>query len=240
MYRSFRINPPFFEIGPKAYLYGEDALALAMHADRLSVKYRVQVIFTPQYVDIPTLAHQVENIYIFAQHMDSLPVGRGVGSVLPEALKAAGASGVLLNHAEKPLSLAEIEQTIQRADQVGLATLVCAGTIENAADIARLAPNILLAESPALIGAGRRQADDQQAIAQINRVVWEINPEIYVMHSAGISNGKDVYQVIAAGAQATGSTSGIIKAPDPFQMLEEMLAAVRLAWDDTHPITHGD
>ncbi len=54
------------------------------------------------------------------------------------------------------------------------------------------------------------------------------------MHSAGISSGEDVYQVIAAGAQATGSTSGIIKASDPYHMLEEMIASVRRAWDITH------
>ena len=35
----------------------------------------------------------------FAQHMDYLPVGRGLGSV-SEAVKAAGAVGVMLNHAE--------------------------------------------------------------------------------------------------------------------------------------------
>jgi len=234
MYRGFTIDPPFFEIGPKAFLYGEDVLALAMHADQVSEKYSVQVIFTPQYVDIPILAHQVKNIFIFAQHMDYLPVGRGVGSVLPEAVKAAGAAGVLLNHAEKPLSLEEIERTIRRADEVGLGTLVCADGFENAAAVARLSPNILLAESPRLIGIGKRDDDDQQAISKINQIVWDIDPGIRVMHSAGISSGEDVYQVIAAGAQATGSTSGIIKASDPYHMLEEMIASVRRAWDVTH------
>ena len=81
MYRGITITPPFFEIGPKAYLYGKDVLKLARHADRLSAKYCVQVIFTPQYVDIPILARAVKNLLIFAQHMDSLPVGRGIGSV---------------------------------------------------------------------------------------------------------------------------------------------------------------
>jgi triosephosphate isomerase len=33
--------------------------------------------------------------------MDPLPIGKGNGTVLPEAVKAAGAVGVLLNHAEK-------------------------------------------------------------------------------------------------------------------------------------------
>ena len=234
MYRGFIIDPSFFEIGPKAFLYGEEVLALAMHADQVSEKYHVQVIFTPQYVDIPILARQVKNIFIFAKHMDYLPVGRGVGSVLPEAVKAAGASGVLLNHAEKPLSLEEIERTIWRADEVGLGTLGCADGFENAAAVARLSPNILLAERPRLIGIGKRDVDDQQAISKINQIVWDIDPDIRVMHRTGVSNGEGMSQVIAAGAQATGSTSGIIKASDPYQMLEEMIASVRQAWDKKH------
>lgn len=234
MYKGLIIDPPFFEIGPKAYLYGREALALAKHADKISKKYNVRIIFTPQYVDIPILANETENLLIFAQHMDSLVVGRGIGSVLPEAIKAAGASGVLLNHSERPLSMAEIERTIKRADEVGLASMVCADTLENVAAIARLAPNILLAETAELIGTGKREAEDQSAIPKINDVVWKINPDIRVLHGAGISNGQDVFNIIALGAQGTGSTSGIIKSPDPFNMVEEMIRSVREAWDMTH------
>jgi triosephosphate isomerase len=234
MYRGLRITPPFFEVGPKAYLYGQQALRLAQFADNLSQKYDVQIIFTPQYVDIPLLAEETEHILVFAQHMDSVKVGRGVGSVLPEAVRAAGAAGVLLNHAEKPLSLDEIEATVQRADEVGLATMVCGSTPEEVASIARLQPNIVLAESPALIGGGKRDNDDQLVIAQANEIVWNINPEIRVLHGAGISCGQDVYNIILSGAQGTGSTSGILLAPDPYQMLEEMIGCVRAAWDKIH------
>jgi triosephosphate isomerase len=83
-----------------------------------------------------------------------------------------------------------------------------------------------------LIGVGKRQAQDQLAIGKINELVWKINPEIRVLHGAGISCGRDVYEIIAAGAQATGSTSGIILAKDPFAMLEEMICSVRAAWDE--------
>ena len=234
MYRGIEITPPFFEIGPKAYLFGQGVLALARHADKISCKYDVRIIFTPQYVDIPLLAKETEHLLVFAQHMDSLPVGRGVGSVLPEAVKAAGAVGVLLNHAEKPISLQEIGRTIRRADEVGLASMVCAGTLENVAAVAHLEPNIVLAETPELIGVGERGAADLQIVPKINQIVWDINPQIRVLHGAGISTGRDVYEIISLGAQAAGSTSGIIKAPDPFLMLEEMISSVRKAWDETH------
>ncbi|MCJ7533739.1 MAG: triose-phosphate isomerase [Anaerolineales bacterium] len=233
MYAGLKITPPFFEIGPKAYLYGKEVLILAQHADNISRKYDVQIIFTPQYVDIPILACETENILVFAQHMDSLKVGRGVGSVLPEAVKAAGAVGVLLNHVEKRLSMDELERTIKRADEVELATMVCADNLEDAAAIARMEPNIIIAESPELIGVGKRDMNDQLAIAKINHIIWEINPEIRVLHGAGISCGQDVYDIVASGAQGAGSTSGIIKANDPFGMLEEMIRCVREAWDKT-------
>jgi triosephosphate isomerase len=234
LYKGFSIEPPFFEIGPKAYLYGEGALKLAQQAERMGKKYDVRIIFTPQYTDIPLIAQNTRRLLVFAQHMDSIPIGRGIGTVLPEAVKAAGAVGVLLNHAEKPLSLDEIERTIRRADEVGLASMVCAAGDEEAAKIARMQPNILLAESPELIGVGVRRPEDVLAIPRINEIVWKINPEIRVLHGAGISNGKDVYKIILAGAQATGSTSGIIKAPNPEQMVEEMIRSVREAWDARH------
>ncbi len=239
MYQGLTITPPFFEIGPKAYLYGEKMLALAKHADALSEKFQVQIIVTPQCVDIRLLAQEMKRALIFAQHMDALGVGRGVGSVLPEAVKAAGATGVLLNHAEKKLPLDVLQRTIKRADDVGLATIVCADNLEDAAVIARMEPNIIIAESPQQIGTGKRGDDDQQAITQINQIVWDINSQIRVLHGAGISCGQDVYNVIAGGAQGTGSTSGIILAKDPFAMLEEMISAVRAAWDMRRVIDAG-
>lgn len=234
MYRGLQITPPFFEIGPKAYLYGREVLALAKHADAMSEKYAVQIIFTPQYVDIPLLAHEMKRVLVFAQHMDSLEVGRGIGSVLPEAVKAAGAAGVLLNHVEKRLSMDELRRTMKRADEVELATMVCADNLEDAEVIARMQPNIIIVESPELIGVGKRADGDQEAIVKINQTIWNINPEIKILHGAGISCGQDVYEIISAGAQGAGSTSGIIKANDPFAMLEEMIRSVRAAWDKTH------
>lgn len=232
MYKGCKIKPPFFEIGPKAYLYGEKMLALAKVIDKTAMKYDVDVIVTPQYTDISLLANNTERIFVFAQHMDFLPVGRGLGSVLPEAVKAAGAVGVMLNHAEKPLTLDAIEKTIKRADEVGLATIVCADTVEDLSKIAHLSPNMLVAEPTELIGTGTTA--DKNYVVETIETVRKINSDIMVLQGAGISNGKDVYNTIALGAEATGSTSGIFKAADPYAMVEEMLFNLRKAWDDLH------
>jgi len=52
----------------------------------------------------------------------------------------------MLNHAEKPLTLEEIGKTIKRADEVGLGTIVCADTVEDVKAIAKMAPNLIVAE----------------------------------------------------------------------------------------------
>ena len=238
MYRGVDIRPPFFEVGPKAYAFGPDVLDLARHADALSAEYGVQVIFTPQYVDIPVIAREVRHVLVFAQHMDSLPRGRGQGSVLPEALEAAGADGVMLNHVERRLSREELTRTIGRADEVGLATMVCADDADDAVDIARLGPNIIIVESPALIGSRTVGAEGRASVAETDAVIGRVQPDIRILHGAGISNAQDVYDVIAAGAQATGSSSAIFDADDPTSMLEAMIKAVRAAWDSTHQ-DHG-
>ena len=232
MYKEFKIKPPFFEVGPKAIIYGEEMLALAKVIDKTAMKYDVDVIVTPQYTDIKLLADNTERIFVFAQHMDSLVPGRGLGSVLPEAVKEAGAKGVMLNHAEKPLTLEEIEKTIKRADEVGLATIVCADTVEDVKAIAKMGPNLIVAEPTELIGTGT--TSDSNYVIETITTVNEINPDIMVLQGAGISNGQDVYNTIKLGAQATGSTSGILKADDPYAMVEEMLFNLRKAWDELH------
>ena len=232
MYKGLLVKPPFFEVGPKAFMYGDRILKLALAADKASKKYDVRIIFTPQYTDIRMLAEATQRLLVFAQHMDPLLVGRGLGSVLPEAVKAAGAVGVMLNHAEKPMGISDLNKAIKRADEVGLATIVCADTIEEAQAIAHLSPNIIVAEPTELIGTGR--PSDRKYIMETTSAIKNINPEIQVLQGAGISNGRDVYNVIKAGADATGTTSGIMKAADPEAMLDEMIHAVRTAWDELH------
>lgn len=239
MVPGFDLPVPFFELGPKVYIFGDPVLALARFADAISAKYAVPIILTPQYVDIPLIAQETSNLLIFAQHMDPLHTGRGVGGILPEAIKAAGAVGTMLNHAEKPLQPELLAQSMQRAEEIGLATMVCAGSLEEVELVCRMNPDILIAEAPELIGTGTRDANYQETIETINRLAWSINPGIRILHAAGISSGKDVYETIASGAQATGSSSGVLKAPDPFAMLEEMIRSVREAWDDIHASAQG-
>lgn len=234
MHQRNVIRAPFFEIGPKSYLYGDDILALAQMADKASAKYDVDIIFTTPLLDIRRVVENTKRIHVFAPHMDPIPIGRGLADVLPESVKAAGAEGVMLNHCEKPVSLPVLCQTIRRAKELGLLTIVCADSIAEAKAIACLGPDIIVPEPSELIGTG--QTSDMEYVLTSIQAIKSINPEILVLQGAGISSGRDVYKVIRAGAEATGTSSGIVKAPDRAAMVDEMIGAVRRAWDERHAL----
>lgn len=233
MVKDYHISTPFFEFGPKAYLYGEELLALMKKIDEFAQKYDMDVLADVQTTDLRLIAENTsDRIHVYAQHMDSIPVGRGMGTILPEAVKATGAVGVMLNHAECKLTLDELREAVKRADEVGLATIVCADTEDEIRAVAEMNPNIVVAEPSELIGTGI--AVGREYVDACIKLVKSVNPEIMVLPSAGISCGQDCYNIIKAGAEASGSSSGICKAADPAAMAEEMMAAVRAAYDELH------
>ena len=232
MIKNFKLKAPFFEIGPKCYLWGDDVLALAKAADEASKKYDVDIIFTTPVAEIRRVKENTERLFVFAPHMDSLTPGRGVADVLPESLVAAGADGVMLNHCEKPVTLAQLKSAIKRADEVGLATIVCADSCAEAAAIAHLGPNIIVAEPTELIGTG--QASDKDYVEASIKAVKDVDPAILVLQGAGIKSYDDVYRNIFAGAEATGTSSGIVALAtheERVQMTFDMIRAVREAWN---------
>ena len=232
MNKNYKIKQPFFEYGPKCYMYGETLLNIAKGLDELAKKYDVDVVLDVPDTEIFNIARNVKRVHVYSQHMDSLPIGKGMGKSLPEALKAAGAVGVMLNHAERKLTLEEIELAIKRADEVGLATMVCADSIEEVKAIAKLGPNILVAEPTELIGTGKPA--DKEYVDAVIKAIKEINPDILPFPSAGISKGQDCYNIIKAGSSASGCSSAIAKAENPLALAEEMIASVRKAWDELH------
>ena len=230
--RNIVLKPPFFEIGPKNYLFGDQILDLARIADEAAAKYDVRVIYTTPYADIRRVAENVKNIKVFAPHMDDIPVGRGLACVLGESLKAAGAVGVMLNHAERPLPASTLVRTLNRARELGLMSIVCADSMAETRAVAQMHPDLMITEPTELIGTG--QAADLSYVKTSVDAIQSIDPNIGILVGGGISNGTDVYNTIMAGADATGSSSGIVKAADPGAMVHEMLAAVRQAWDERH------
>ena len=224
------IRTPFFVVNPKAYLYGEGSLALALEADRLAAEYDVDIFFTAQACDLSMIAKATKHLIVTAQHMDGILPGRGMGSILPEAIKNAGAEATFLNHAEHSLSAGRLVNAVKRAKELDIIVLVCADSPEEARAIAELQPDIMICEPTTLIGSGN--ASDIEYKRRTNDLVRAVSPNTLVVQAAGISTDRDVYDAILSGADGTGATSGIVAATDPVLAMRSMVKALAAAGRD--------
>ena len=152
---KIKIRTPFFETTVKNYIFGDAVVDYARAADAASKKYDVDVLFIAPYTEIRRVRENTDRIFVLAPYMDFIKPGRGIADVLPEALKAAGAQGVVLNHSERPMTLNALRKTIDRANKLDLLTFVCADTIAEAQALALLHPDILNPEPTELIGSGQ-------------------------------------------------------------------------------------
>ena len=228
---AVKIRTPYFEIGTKNYIYGDQVLEYARAADAAAEKYDIDVLFITPCTEIRRVAENTKRLIILAPYMDTLRPGRGMADILPEGLKAAGAQGVVINHCEKPMSLPQMKATIERARELDFIVFACADTLEEAKAVAQLHPDIINPEPTEVIGGGNG-VSPMSYVKESIRVIKEIYPDIMVEQAAGITNGQQVYDFIMAGSEAAGAASGIMNARDPIAMIDVMIAAVRRAADD--------
>lgn len=224
-------SAPFFEIGPKNILRRPELHKLLAWAQLHSRRYGVSLIATLPVTEIEPASRLFPDILLFAQHMDPEMPGGSVGRIIAEALADAGANGVMLNHADHQMPLADVAAAVRRARANNLMTLACASGEREAASIAELSPDILLYEPREMIG--HRGGARRPWIRQINALVRSIEPRTLIMHAGGIATPEDARDVIRAGAMGTGATSAIVKASDRSEIIEGFLSAVRDAWDGT-------
>lgn len=221
---KLKVTTPFFVLNPKSFLYGDKLLALAKVADKLAQKHNISIFVTAPYADLANIAKHTSHVLVTAQHIDGISCGRGMGHVLPESIKNAGAVATFLNHAERPLTSSELVKSIEKANSLNILTIVCADTLAEARAISMLAPDIVLCEPTELIGTGK--TSDESYIQQTNEAIKSVDNNILVMQAAGISSADDVYRTIALGADGTGCTSGIVCADDPSKTLTLMVEAL--------------
>lgn len=224
------LRTPYFETGVKCYIYGQDEIDYAAACEAAAVKYDIDVLFISSYTNIKTLSDMFKHLFIIAPYMDNIRTGRGMGMVLPESLKAAGACGVVLNHCEKPLTLGQIKGCIERCRELDMYSFVAADTTQEAMAVAQLHPDIMNPEPSELIGTGT--AVDMDYVTRTVSAIKKIDPGIITEVAAGISRPEDVYAYIMAGSDGAGAASGILRSKNPPELLDAMVAAVRRAKGD--------
>lgn len=175
---------PYFETGIKCYIYGQAELDYAMECEKAAVKHDVDVLFISSYTNLKTIAETCAHLFVIAPYMDNIRPGRGMGMVLPESLKAAGAAGVVINHCEKPMTLRDIKGCIDRCRELEMLSFVCANTTDEAKAVAQLHPDIMNPEPPELIGTGH--AVDMEYVTRTVKAINDIDKSILTEIAAGI------------------------------------------------------
>ena len=209
----------------KTYLEstGLQALRLAEICEDISRDYSVQMVVVPQAADIQAISKAVK-IPVYAQHVDGVGYGGFTGHVTAASLKAAGATGSLINHSERRLRLAEIEASISACRQAGLKTIVCTNNVATTRAAAAMQPDYVAVEPPELIGSGIpvSKANPEVIVSSVEAVKG-IAPQVSVLCGAGITHGEDLRSALELGSVGVLLASGIIKAKDQRKALEDLV-----------------
>ncbi len=222
------LKTPIIAVNFKAYYpysFGENALRLARDAKRVWEETGVQIILAPPYTELKSVLEVVKDteILVFAQHADPVEPGARTGYIPLEGLKEAGVHGVILNHSEHRLKIADINWLVKKAKKLGLYTLVCADVPETGAAVSILGPNIVAVEPPELIGTGVSVSKAKpEVITNSVELIRKVNKDVIILTGAGISTGEDVYKAVELGTAGVLVASAIVKAKDPYTVIKDM------------------
>lgn len=201
---------------------GEAAVRLAKVCQTVEKKTSVKIFPIVQTVDIFRIIEKTGGP-VWAQHVDDIEYGQNTGQILPEAVKAAGVQGTLLNHSEKKLPIEVIGETIKRCQNLKLKVLVCSDSFEEAKEIVAFKPDLLAYEPPELIGSPpNRGASVSTAKPEvIKSFVTEIK-NIPVLVGAGIHSRQDVKMGLKLGAIGILVSSDVVLAQNPEKELLDL------------------
>jgi triosephosphate isomerase len=224
-----KLETPMIIINFKTYAEatGKNAVKLAKDAKKVSRETGVSIAVAPQLADLRTVAEAVD-IPIFAQHVDPVQPGGHTGHVLAESVRDAGAIGTLINHSEKQLKLADIDEITKIVRENDLLSVVCANNPSISMAVATLKPDIVAIEPPELIGTGISVSKAQPKIVTGTvRLVREVNKQVTILCGAGITRGDDVTAALNLGTQGVLVASGIVKAKDQYDVIREFAEATK-------------
>lgn len=220
---------PILAVNYKAYYpysFGKYALEIAKAAVTVQREYDVDIILAPPFTELYRVLMEVSGtrVRVYAQHADPLEPGAITGFIPLEGLKELGVHGVIINHSEHRLTLADINYLVGKARSLNLEVLACADTPETGAALAILDPHMVAVEPPELIGTGVSVSKAKpEVITRSVNMVRKVNEKVKILTGAGISTGEDVYIAIKLGTVGVLVASAIVKARNVYSAMEEMV-----------------
>jgi triosephosphate isomerase (TIM) len=205
---------------------GLKALHLAKISEQVAQETGVNMAVAAQGADLWRISQEVQ-IPVMAQHIDPVDAGGHTGSALLECMKDAGASGTLINHSERRMELADIDNIIKKTSMADMISVVCTNNVETSAAAATLQPDFVAIEPPELIGSGIPVSQAEPEIVEGTvAAIKDINPKVRVLCGAGISTGEDMKAALDLGTEGVLLASGIILAPDPKNALLDLVSKI--------------
>jgi len=198
-----------------------NALKLALIAEKLSFSFNVPIVLIVQATDLRLITSKV-SIPVFAQHIEPINFGAHTGHILPESIAFAGAKGTILNHAENKQKNSFLEKAVCRAHESKLKVMLCAESLNRAKQflLFKEKPDFIAIEPPQLIGSNTSVSSAKPQL--ILNAVKKIN-SIPVIVGAGIKSSEDISIALKLGAKGVLVSSGIIKAKNQKKALKELL-----------------
>jgi triosephosphate isomerase len=215
---------PILVINFKAYgeAAGRRAVEVAKAAERVAKELGVNIAVAPNHLELALVAQSVE-IPVYAQGADVEVPGAYTSHVAVDNIKAAGASGVILNHSEAPLRLNDLAKLVARAKAASLDVVTCAPDPKTSLAAAALGPHAVAVEPPELIGTGRAVSKYKpETVVETVRLVSAHFPDVAVITGAGIESGEDVEAALRLGTKGVLLASAAVKAKDHYQKIMEL------------------
>lgn len=222
------LKTPVIVLNVKTYTEatGNKALEIAILMEKVSKEMGASMAIAVQATDISLCAKKV-SIPVFAEHIDPIKPGSFTGWTLPEAIKAAGAVGTLINHSEHRLILADVDTCVTRAKELNLDHVVCSNNVSTSKAIAAFSPNFVAVEPPELIGGDISVTTaDPGVVSKSVEAVKGINKNVKVLCGAGVKNGVDVAKAIELGSDGVLLASGVVKAKDKENVIRDLASGL--------------
>lgn len=206
---------------------GDGSVRLALAMKRVSDTLDVEMIAAPPTPMLALLAAKTR-IAVYSQSVSSTSGDKSTGAVLPEAVRAAGGTGTILNHSESKRSVSELQKLVPRLVSMGMGVCLCAETPQEATDLGSLGPRYVAIEPPELIGSGVAVSKAKPEL--VENTVTALRESGYggkVLCGAGIVSGEDVAKAVELGVDGVLVASSVVKAPDWESKVRELANSLK-------------
>tara|TARA_Y100000996_G_scaffold395272_1_gene360328 strand:+ start:114 stop:776 length:663 start_codon:yes stop_codon:yes gene_type:complete len=205
--------------------------AMGIQAENLasmmaSVSTSARMVGVVSAFDLATINQSFPNLEIWSQHLDPVGMGSFTGWLQPDNAIERGARGTIINHAEHKVPLNHVEELMKQLPE-GFQICACAADVEEAKSLAALSPTFIAVEPPELIGGDISVTTaDPGIIKSTVDAVKSVNENIRVLCGAGVKNGSDVKMALSLGADGVLLASGVTKAEEPFEILNDLVSQI--------------